>query len=57
MVSRSLRVVKEIWKLMMSDLRFIPITVQDGIESVSDGEDSAVGKLLSDCLLNEFISL
>ena len=33
------------------------VIVEDGVEAVCDGDDSAVGKLGADCLLDEVISL
>ena len=40
----------------VSDPHPLPITVHDGVESVSDGEYCAVSELTSNRLLYEFIS-
>ena len=33
-----------------------PVRVHDSVESVSNGHNSALGKVISDCLLDNFIS-
>lgn len=42
---------------MDKNLKHQPIRIHDGVESMSDGDDGTVGKLLPDCVLDEGVRL